>query len=450
MRELIRILNHPRDERGVSAVFFGLALSVLVGALGLSVDVGNVAYERTRAQHAADTAARQLAFECAKRPTGTTCAALQSSAASIASESFDGGTVTATKSGSAVTVSVAKTIATNLLALVGVPSKDVAATATANIGLLHPTESYPVLPLGVGYCTWKNYSGGAGTSSETNAAYRINLRTDTLQSVRTLLSPLTGTLSTIVGTDWLLNALGTSATDSCTDVDGTQLLTFKGATWLTGENVVGTVLSSLFSWDGPSCELKVAQDLSTFLGGVEGAAFFPSACASRFGPGKKVDVGKTILLPVYKPNSTAQNKMGFKLLSACVGLGSVASAKPATCLEVPPKIGVKIVGFAPFKVTGWTFPSTPSGYTDSTAGCSALNGSFGLYTLVNGTFTILEKLLNVVTGLLNALLGVGPLTFSIACNGLQGYFTKSFTKDPNTEYGTGGADLGATYATLTH
>lgn len=445
MRELIRVINHPRDERGVSAIFFGMALTLIIGALGLSTDVGNVAYQRSRAQHAADAAARHLAFQCAKNPTGSLCGSLQSSAANIASDSFDGGTVTASRSGDAVTVSVAKTIDTHLLAFVGVPDKPVMASATAEVGVYFPTEVYDVLPLGVGYCTWKNNSGSAGTSTE--SSNRINLRTDTLESLRTMLSPLTGTLSAILGTDWLLDALGTSATDACTDVDGTQLLTFKGATWLTGENVIGTVLSGLFNWNAPQCELDVDQDLSTFLGGVEGAVFFPSACASRFGPGQDVAVGKTILLPVYKPNTTADNLLGLKA-SACVGLGSKAGT-PSTCVKVPPEIGVEIVGFAPFTITGWTFPSTPSA-TDSSVGCTTVTNLFStLYSLVNGTFTVLEKLLNTVTSLLNTLLGIGTLTFSLACNGLQGYFTKSFTKDPNAHYETGGTDLGATYASLT-
>lgn len=444
MRELIRILNHPRDERGVSAIFFGLSMTLMIGGLGLSADVGKVAYERNRAQHAADAAARHLAFQCAKNPAGATCSSLQSSAASIAADSFDGGTVTASRNGDAVTVTVAENIDTPLLSFVGVPDKPVMADATAEVGVYYPTEVYDVLPLGVGYCTWKNNSGSAGTPSESSSS--IHLRTDTLQSVRTMLSPLTGTLSTILGTDWLLDDLGTVATDACTDVDGSQLLTFKGATWLTGEHVVGTVLSGLFNWSAGQCQLDVDQDLSTFLGGVEGGVFFPSACASRFGAGNDIEEGTTILLPVYKPSTTADNLLGLEV-SACVGLGSKAGT-PSTCITIPPEIGVEIVGFAPFKVTGWMFPSTSGG---ESVGCSPSTTTLlaDLYSLVNGTFTLLEKLLNAVTSLLNQLLGIGNLTFSLACNGLKGYFTKSFTKDPNAHYETGGTDLGATYASLT-
>ena len=448
-------LNNPRDERGIAAIFFGLAITVLVAGLGLSIDIGNVAYQRNKAQNAADTAARQLAQSCARAiaaPTGTDatlCNSLQASASTIAARSFDiaGGTVTATKAAGAtspVTVTVAKNIPTSLLNAIGISSKAVSATATASAVGSHPKEGYPVLPLGVSYCTWKNNSGFAGTATE--STHRVSVRTDTLQSLRYILSPVTQSLSGLLELSGLLNALGTSNTDSCSDTDGTQLLTFKGGVWLTGENVLTGALTGLFGYDTTQCKLNVGSDLSTFLGGVEGAAFFPSACASKFGVGKPVAVGKTILLPIYKPQSTLQNKYGFKL-SACVGLGSKLGS--ISCLEVPPKIGVKIAGYAPFTVTGWTFPSTPSA-TDTTVGCPANTLSLNPYNIVNATFTFLESLLNVVTTLLHNLLGLGQLTVSLSCNGLQGYFTKSFTKDPNFQYSTGADEFGASFTKLTN
>ncbi|MEO6606827.1 MAG: TadE/TadG family type IV pilus assembly protein [Aeromicrobium sp.] len=446
-------LQHPRDERGIAAVFFGLAFTVLIAGLGLSIDVGNVAYQRNRAQNAADNAARQLAQSCARAvaaPAGADaaiCTALQANAVTIAAKSFDGGNVTATKAAGAtspVTVTVTKNIETKLLSAIGIASKPVAATATANALGGRPTQGYPVLPLGVGYCTWKNNSGFAGTSTE--ASHKTALRTDTLQSVRNALMPATKSLAGVLELGGLFSALGTSDGDSCTDVDGTQLLNFRGAVWLTGENVLTTALSGLFNYNTAGCTLQVGSDLNTFVGGVEGTAFFPSACATRFGPGKQVAVGKTILLPIYKPQSTVQNKYGFKL-SACVGLGTKLGS--ISCLEVPPKIGVKVVGYAPFYVTGWTFPSTPAA-TDASVGCPAMNPfSLKPYDIANATFTVVEKLLNAVTSLLSSLLGLGTITASIACNGLQGYFTKSFTKDPNFQYGSGGADFGASYVKLT-
>ncbi|TXL62123.1 TadE/TadG family type IV pilus assembly protein [Aeromicrobium terrae] len=436
MRELTRILNHPRDERGVSAVFFGLALTVLVGALGLSVDVGNVAYERTRAQHAADSAARKLAYECAKRPGGSGCASLQSSAATIAADSFDGGTVTASRSGDSVTTTVSKAVDTNLLALIGIPNKLVRATATAKVGVMHPTEVYDVLPLGVNYCTWKNNSAHAGGPEE--SSHRINLRTDALQGVIKLLDPISSGLLNTVETRGLTDALGTDAVEHCADEDGHEVLTLTGATWLTGETVVTSIVKGLFGWDASKCELDVDSDLEVFIGGLENNAFMPQGCPQQFGNGKPVNKGKTILLPVFKPHSQLQDRLDLKL-RACVGLFS--SSK--TCVEVPPKIGVEIVGFAAFTVTGWKYPGNPSN-VDGTVGCAEIPLKLNLKSLI-------ANVLNVAELLVNALLGAvvpGNLTATISCNGLQGYFTKQLVKDPRTTYESGGEDFGVTYASL--
>lgn len=448
-------LNHPREERGIAAVFFGLAITVLIAGLGLSIDVGNVAYQRNKAQNAADTAARQLAQSCARAtitPAGqdaAICNALQANAQTIAAKSFDGGTVTATKGAGAtapVTVRVSKNIDTRLLSAIGISSKPVSATATASALGGHPKEGYPVLPLGVSYCTWKNNSALAGSTTEANA--KMVLRTDTLQSVSNLLSPLTGGALSIVPVQDLLSSLtGVDATASCTHPDEGQLLTLNGAVWLTGDTVIASLTHGLFGWDGTKCQLKVGSDLNTLLGGLTGALVIPSGCAAKFGPGKQVDVGKTILLPVYVPKSNLQNA-GLNLLSTCVSISILGSKYGKTCVEVPPKIGVKVVGYAPFKITGWKYPGTPTGY-DTSASCSTKSTIFNLYSVINGILNLVERLLYLVGTLLSVLLGAQALNFSLACNGLQGYFTKSFTKDPNFQYGTGGADFGASYVKLT-
>ncbi|MEH3034265.1 MAG: pilus assembly protein TadG-related protein [Aeromicrobium erythreum] len=443
MRELIR--RPRRDERGTTAIVIGLSIAVLLAGLGMSIDIGNTEYQRNQAQDAVDAAAKKVAYLCIKTPSGCTAAGVTTQAQSLVDDQLGSDTapVTATLSGSSVKVSFSKNVATPLLSFVGVDRKEVGARATATWNN-YPTVGTPVLPLGVSYCTWKNSSANAGTATESATSNRISIRTDFLQSLRNMLAPILSSLS-VFRLDSIMNLLGTSQTDTCTDTDGTQLLTFKGGLWLTGEHVVTGLLSGTFQ-DLGSCTVKVGSDLNTFLGGVESAVAMPTSCAARFGPGKQVDVGKTILLPIYKPQSTLQNKLGFKL-SACAGFGSAIGG--LTCLEVPPKIGVKIVGYAPFKVTGWRYPNTPSGYEDASVGCPTSSWSLNPYNLVNQTFTLIEKLLNTVSSLLSSLLGIGQLTVSLACNGLQGYFTKSGARDPNFSYSPGGANFGAAAAKLT-
>lgn len=432
-----------RDERGVSAIFFGLALSVFVGALGLSVDVGNVAYQRNNAQHAADLSARTLAISCAKNPTGSECASLQASARTIAGQSIQGATVTAVRTASAgrVQVTVHKDVPTPLLGVLGVESKPVEATAVAS-GSGHPTEGTLAIPLGVSYCTWKNNAGFAGTPAESQ--HKTAIRTDTLQSLRVMLSAIdTSALRTLLDVEGFQNYLDTKAVDSCAQEDGTQIGTFKGAVWLTGETVVGPIIKGLFGWDASKCELRTNIELSTFLGGLQGAALRPQGCASQFGNGKPVDKGKTILIPVFTPYSTLQSHYGLKLATACASLLGATKS----CVEVPPKLGVEVVGFAPFVVTGWTYPGDPTN-TDATVACAPIGMAYNLKTALLKTLSLVELIANLGLSIVNGLLGQ-DLTASISCNGLQGYFTRTLVKDPRFTYSSGNDEFGAQYIRLT-
>lgn len=443
MRELTRRLNHPRDERGVAATFFGLAIVVLIAGLGLSVDVGNVAYQRNNAQHAADSAARQLARTCAQSPSSTECVALQPTATSIAAKSFDGGEVTAswTAATGRVTVTVDKDIDTPLLGVIGIATKHVRAKAVASAQAGHPTSGLLALPLGVSYCTWKNNATFAGTPNE--SSHKTSIRTDTLQSLRTMLSPIdTSTLRTLLDIDGFQDYLDTTAVDKCAEEDGSQIGTFKGAVWLTGETVVTNIVKGLFNWDAAKCELKVDDELSSFLGGLQGAALLPQGCSQHFGTGKSVDKGKTILIPVFKPYSTLQDEYGLKLATACASLLGGSHS----CVEVPPKLGIEIVGFAPFVVTGWKYPGNPAN-VDGSVSCADIPLTYNLKSALLNSLTLVELIANLGLSVVNGVLGQ-DLTASISCNGLQGYFTKTFTKDPNFEYETGEDEFGAHYVSL--
>jgi Flp pilus assembly protein TadG len=437
----MRRASRPRDDRGVAAVFFALAMVVLVASLGLSVDIGNVAYQRNNAQHGADLAARTLARSCATASSGAECTALQSSASTIVGQSFAGGTVQATRTAStaAVQVTVEKEIDTPLLAAIGVKSKSIKATATAS-GSGRPVSGTVALPLGVSYCTWKNNSQFAGTDTESQ--HRTAIRTDTLQSLRTMLSPLTATASTFLETGPFLDYIDTKVVDSCTQEDGTQLATFKGAVWLTGETVVTNIVKGLFGWDASKCELKTSNDLNTFLGGLQGSALLPQGCASQFGNGKPVDKGKTILLPVFKPSSSLQSH-GLKLATSCASVLGSSSA----CVEVAPKLGVQIVGFAPFVVTGWTYPGNPSN-TDASVACAPISTTYNVKSTLLKTLSLADLLLNAVFSSVNSILSQ-DLTASVGCNGLQGYFTKTLVKDPNFTYAPSSDEFGAKYIRLT-
>lgn len=432
--------NAPREERGAVAVLIAVLIVALMSVGALTIDFGAASLTRRQAQNAADATARDLAVKCAKGLAN--CTSITSLEQSLTTNNASGATPTVLPSSpKTVKVQVTKTVNYRLATLFKNGSSGVVhATATASWGNGHVTEAYKVLPLGVSYCTWKNHSGAAGTATEAAQANKIPIRTDTLQSVTNLLAPLTTGLLSLVPLKSMIDMLTGTSTEACQDSSGTQLLAFQGGVWLTGENVLRDTLSGLFNFNATPCELHVANGLNTFLGGLESAAFIPSECKQKFGPGKLVDVGQTILLPIYKPADpkglpfSGLDKVGLRT-KACASL-----LNGKTCLQAPPQIGVEIVGYAPFKVTGYTYPGTPSP-TDTSVTCSSQTLSLDLKTVLLSVVSLVQLIANLGLAVVNGVLHT-PLQASISCNGLQGYFAKTFTQLPDTQYGTGGEDFG--------
>lgn len=437
---MCRLMSTKGDRGAASLFIIGLLVS-LMAIGGIAVDVTNLVYQDNRVQNSVDNAALAIAQNCANGTAGCSTSGAATTASNYATDNSGAGTAVTDSAitGQDVHVEAEKDVSLTFLGLIpGLDLKTVHAEATASFGD-HPTEGYPVLPLGVGYCTWANH---AATTAAGNPNDRITIRTDLLQSLRNMLNGVTSTYTGLVEIEGLLDALGTEPLEECSD--GTnELVTLKGGVWLTGEHIISGTLSGLFNYPPGDCELNVGNDLSTFVGGVQGFAFLPPGCPSRFGAGKPVDIGKTVLLPIYKP-STSMNRLGLKA-GVCT---SVLAPKPVKCASIPPEIGVKITGFAPFKITGWKYPGNPTN-NDPTVGCVESTAQVNLYNIVNGLLTSVERILNSALLASLQLLGSnGNLTASLSCNGLQGYFVKSATIDPNFEYGPGGEDHGATAVRL--
>ncbi|MEO6473167.1 MAG: hypothetical protein ABIR57_14295, partial [Aeromicrobium sp.] len=117
--------------------------------------------------------------------------------------------------------------------------------------------------------------------------------------------------------------------------------------------------------------------------------------------GSTIKKGQIILLPVYVP-SISLDKLGLEMDACLLG---ICSAK------IPPRIGVKVLGFAPFRITGWNYSGNVQSDPNAPA-CSSIN------------------------------LLVHPPA-SVGCNGIQGYFLKSIQKNPDFTYAPPGADYGA-------
>lgn len=438
--------SHPHDERGASAVFFGLALVVLIAALGLSVDIGNVQYQQTRAQHAADAAARQVASACALSLTSAACMDYQATATSTAADSVEDATVTGhAPAGTSATVDVSKVVNTPLLGAIGITSKDVSATATANWNN-YPIEGAPILPIGISRCTYLNHQPPAGVLED--PADRVNLRTDTLQNLSSTLNPLLA--STYLLARSPLSAvtnqlIGTQATETCTASTGATITMLQGAIWLTGlAGVLGYSQSA-------ECDIRIQYDVVTYASALA-SGLIPPTCRNRLGT--TINVGDTILLPVYEPQSALASSLGLRTKTcATVSTALGAATINDVCLEVPPQIGVKIVGFAPFTVTGWTYPGNVN--TDASVTCNSINAVVpvqGTLSSLLGPLGLIGSLAMTVLNTLvfNLLTNTANLPLAVGCNGIQGYFTHSFTKDPNFTYSPTGPNYGAQAVRLTN
>ncbi len=386
-----RTAGSRSDERGFTTIFVGMIATVLIAAVGLGVDTAGVTFERGRVQHSADAAALAIAQDCALDKVACSASGARTSATYLTDQNSPGATVPAdgvTLTGSTVKVTVKKTASTSFLTAVGIQSKQVTGEATATwVG--HPLEGASVLPMGIPYCTYKNNMAPATTP--------VLFRTDVVSVVFNVI-----TQGGVVGR-LITNLLGDllSVTESCTSPSGLNLKMLRGPIWLSG--LEGAV-NGVFNWNSSICNMKLGT-LTGFLGSTV-SAVIPSNCMNKLGT--SIAKGQIVLLPIYEP-SISLDKLGLELDGCLLG---ICSAK------VPPRIGVKVLGFAPFKITGWNYP-TNSNPDPNAPLCSSIN------------------------------LLVQPPA-SVGCNGIQGYFVKSMTKDPDFTYSPTAADFGASAVSLTN
>jgi hypothetical protein len=246
-----------------------------------------------------------------------------------------------------------------------------------------------MLPMGIPYCMYK--------ANQPPATTPFLLRSDVISVVFNVIVQ-GGTLGRLI-TTLLGDLLG--VTDSCTGPTGLNLKMLRGPIWLSG---LEGALHGAFNWNSSVCNMHLGT-IDGFLGSTM-SSVIPSSCVNKLG--SSIKKGQIVLLPVYVPSISLQ-QLGLELDGCLLG---ICSAK------IPPRIGIKVLGFAPFKITGWNYPnnSNPDGNAPQ-------------------CFSI-------------ALLVHPPA--SIGCNGIQGYFLNSMQANPDFTYSQSGADYGATSVTLSN
>ncbi len=352
--------SRKRDERGVTALMIGILAATLIASVGMSVDVGNAYVQRQKLQTATDNAALAIAQDCALRRNTCYSAngnAPKSTANFVVGQNISGATASVvdavTPSSTSVTVASSKSIPFSFAAVIGIQPKTASVSATATWDKA-PKEGYPLLPMAVGYCQYK--------ANDFPATKHILIRTDLLSAT---LKGLIATLN-LLGlplTNWFPNS-------TCTGTAGETLNMSSGAVWLTA--LVDAL--DLFDISNMSmCNMKV-KIFTTMLVTSITPVIAPTACVN------KIKLGTVAMIPIYE------------------------SYSPLTVLSS--SITLRIVGFAPFKITGWVEPGNAKNDSTATPSC-----------------------LNILT---------------LTCQGIQGYFVRSVVQDPDQvfAYDSASPDLG--------
>ncbi|MEV1131957.1 TadE/TadG family type IV pilus assembly protein [Agromyces sp. NPDC049794] len=225
-----RMIRWVRQERGASAVMFGLLLIPILGFGGIAVDVGALYAEKAELQNGADAAALQIAIACASDEAAAACLSGDPSAIAGGNDSNDG---------IAVVHDVQVNTTTDLVTAV---------TKTEDLGVRHPLASMipgigdstvvyaegaaewgvpvrgPTLALAIGYCEFAEHPPQEGVLNPTKIL--VQYETDTRRNCPGAFAPggfgwLPSTNCSIeidVADPWVLSKPGNStANTGCSD-----------------------------------------------------------------------------------------------------------------------------------------------------------------------------------------------------------------------------------------
>ena len=382
----MRPTARPHRESGVSTVVFLLLFGVLFAGVGMSADVGSSVYQKKRLQNAADAAVLAIGRDCVlNNPCDTGSAG--STAAYFITENATSGTasVPSGPSGGSVTVDMVKNVPFNFTKLIGLASKDVHASATAEWGL-HPTEGTPTIPYVVSLCEYAQHDLSSTTP--------YLLRTAVSDPIKTGLANGNEAQRDVIKVYPEMakyeSTCSVPSDVSVPDDDGTIRMLNSGL-WLSGfEKSSGDYIAN-----SNGCNGHIRD-----LGAVLHTSAMNTGCTQKYAD--SLGVGEIAMLAIYAPNANTDHS-GIQV-ETCV---------PGECVKNGGIFDIKIVGYAPFKVTAWRL-NNQSSTAPMTAGCSTV------------------KLGNK----------------AISCDGIEGYFLRAVSSNPDFEYGPGGVDFGATQVRL--
>jgi Flp pilus assembly protein TadG len=331
-----------RREDGATALFVAIVLGCLLAAAGIGIDTTSMAFQRSRVQHGTDAGALAVAQSCKAGACDASLAGqfLSKNASGGGADTGPGVSITSTT----VTVGSSKAVETSFFGLLGVGSKSVSASSTASWNT-SPTSG-DVLPFLVSLCEYTKVNVNDATFIDTNSNddikdYKQNDQQKRLSDDGNLTSGC-GTIPTGVSvpglsgsTRMVIGGLWKSSNGKC-DASANN-----GKSHLSIGDAVG---------DFQLCGANTQQ--TDKYGGTSGT--------DKFVP------GKVTLFALYAPTKN-------------FAFGGVKTKNDGTTpttefADNAPSFNFKVVGFAPFKVTGFRL---------GTAGNSCLgscpNGKIGIW-----------------------------------------------------------------------
>jgi len=341
------VKDDPGDQ-GVTTVMIALMFTCLVAAAGLGIDSSSLAFHRSRIQHSADAGARAIAYDCV---TDKPCNAANagSTADYFATKNSSGGTTGipggVSKAAGKVIVTVHKPVETNFFGALGIDSKNVDATATAI--WKKNASAATVIPFAASICEYAKVAHKTATFISTN----IN---DLVKDLKK--SDKESKLGAGGGNLNLLTTCSRPSDVPSSQVPALTLGVMKGGLWIPKN-------------DGSNayCDGKIHMEVFQVQTHIAGKN--ANCIANKWGPDLAALVGKNMLMAIYAP---ARNYSYGGVASNPAGLVGTGNANIS---DQSGDFLIKIIGFAPFHVTGFCLEGT-SRCAGATTGPDRINGYF--------------------------------------------------------------------------
>ncbi len=321
------VFRRNQDERGATLLVVTAMIGCILAAVGIGIDTTSMAYQRSRVQHAADAAALAIAQTCKAGSCNSALAAtyLNNNAAGGGSDQSP----TVSIGTSSVTVSMTKNVNTIFFGLLGIGSKAENAVSVASWNT-SPTSG-TVIPFLVSLCQYTNSQLGVATFLDSNSNDRFKTNKTSYEGKpQSVLDP--ANLNELVSCNGIPSGI-TSPPPADTRM-------VKGGIWISTNGGCNSSLS-----DG-----KAALEIGD---GTQDISFgrlcaFNAQQTTKYGDGGPNDLApnQTALLAIYAPSKNHHYGGVFTEADGTASTSKILS---------PVEFAGKIVGFAPFYVTGFRF-----------------------------------------------------------------------------------------------